>query len=133
MESVEPAEVLDDRLAEDVVLHGEGFDPDARVHLEKGNAEPILPESFVVGDEGTITATFDVVVTVCDRAREACPVFPGARATVHWSLEDPAAVDGPGAEVAAAFDRTATEIEARLGPFIAAVSGRGESAPTSSS
>ncbi len=32
---------------------------------------------------------FDLVVTVCDHARESCPVFPGARQTVHESFDDP--------------------------------------------
>jgi arsenate reductase len=62
---------------------------------------------------------FDYVVTVCDRAREACPVFPGATTTRHWSLDDPSEVDGSDAERLAAFQRTADEIVDRLGPFIA--------------
>lgn len=37
---------------------------------------------------------FDVVVTTCEEAKEACPFFPGARETIHWDLPDPSAVPG---------------------------------------
>lgn len=37
---------------------------------------------------------FDVVVTTCDEAREACPVFPGVRRTIHWSIADPSRLSG---------------------------------------
>jgi arsenate reductase len=37
---------------------------------------------------------FDVVVTTCDEAKEACPLFPGAFEMLHWSIADPAAVEG---------------------------------------
>ena len=37
---------------------------------------------------------FDYVITVCDQANEACPIFPGARRRLHWSFEDPAQASG---------------------------------------
>lgn len=61
---------------------------------------------------------FDYVVTVCDGANEACPVFPGARERLHWSLPDPSAVTGAGEERMEAFrsvrDRLRTLIESEI-------------------
>jgi arsenate reductase len=37
---------------------------------------------------------FDYVVTVCDEARQVCPVFPGVHESLHWGYEDPAAAQG---------------------------------------
>lgn len=61
---------------------------------------------------------FDYVITVCDRARESCPVFPGAVTSLHWGLDDPAEVEGTDDERLAAFRRTRLEVAARLRPFI---------------
>jgi arsenate reductase len=61
---------------------------------------------------------FDYVITVCDRARETCPVFPGSTNTLHWGLDDPSEVDGTDGEKLAAFARTEQEIAWRLRPFI---------------
>jgi len=61
---------------------------------------------------------FDYVVTVCDDARDACPVFPGAARTLHWNLPDPSTVTGTEAERLAAFRGTVRDVEARLTPFI---------------
>jgi arsenate reductase (thioredoxin) len=61
---------------------------------------------------------FDYVITVCDRARETCPVFPGAENTLHWVLDDPSEVEGTDAERLAAFRRTQLDIATRLRPFV---------------
>ena len=53
---------------------------------------------------------FDYVITVCDRARQVCPVFPGAGVRLHWSLADPAEVVGTDARTLAAFRRTRARI-----------------------
>lgn len=56
---------------------------------------------------------FDYIVTVCDLARETCPVFPGDPEQIHWSFADPAAVAGLEARERA-FQRTATELTTRI-------------------
>jgi arsenate reductase (thioredoxin) len=63
-------------------------------------------------------ARFDAVITVCDRAKEACPVFPGAE-TIHWSFEDPADAAGTDEEKLAVFRRIFDEIQRRLRLYIA--------------
>lgn len=57
---------------------------------------------------------FDYVITVCDNARETCPVFPGRAERIHWSFDDPAAVEGTSEERLAVFRRVRDEIDARL-------------------
>ncbi|MCC7427229.1 MAG: arsenate reductase ArsC [Alphaproteobacteria bacterium] len=61
----------------------------------------------------------DLVVTVCDAAAgETCPVWPGAPATAHWGIPDPAAATGDAAQVAAAFERAAARLLLRIGPLL---------------
>lgn len=61
---------------------------------------------------------FDVVVTVCDNAKEACPVFPGAKRTVHRAFEDPDYPDMPPDEFREVFRRIRDEIRGWAGEFI---------------
>ncbi len=61
---------------------------------------------------------FDYVITVCDRARQTCPVFPGEHNSLHWGLEDPAEVEGTEAAKLEAFRRTRTEVATRIRPFV---------------
>ena len=60
---------------------------------------------------------FDYVITVCDRARESCPNFPGGRETLHWGFDDPAEAVGTEAERLAVFERVMAEISARVRTF----------------
>lgn len=62
--------------------------------------------------------SFDYVITVCDQARQACPVFPGVHQTLHWGYEDPAAVEGTEEERLAAFRSTLTLMSSRIQTFI---------------
>jgi thioredoxin type arsenate reductase len=58
--------------------------------------------------------TFDYVITVCDRAREVCPVFPDRPREMHWSLPDPAELSNTEAERYQAFERTADQLATRI-------------------
>ena len=61
---------------------------------------------------------FDYVITVCDRARQTCPVFPGRHSSLHWDLDDPAEVEGTDQEKLEGFRRTRAEVAARLPAFV---------------
>jgi arsenate reductase len=61
---------------------------------------------------------FDYLITVCDRARTSCPVFPGEHNSLHWGLDDPAEVGGTDEAKLEAFRRTRTEVATRLRPFV---------------
>ena len=58
------------------------------------------------------------MITVCDRARQSCPVFPGQMNSLHWGLDDPSEVEGTDQEKLEAFRRTRMEVATRLRPFI---------------
>ncbi len=57
---------------------------------------------------------FDYVITVCDQANEACPVFPGVRRRLHWSFEDPAQASGTEEERLQEFRLVRDEIKERI-------------------
>ncbi|QDU38796.1 Arsenate-mycothiol transferase ArsC2 [Maioricimonas rarisocia] len=62
---------------------------------------------------------FDLVVTVCDNARESCPVFPGASETFHWPFDDPADATGSDDEKMTMFRRVRDEIREKIQGFLA--------------
>jgi arsenate reductase len=59
------------------------------------------------------------VVTVCDKAKDTCPVFPGDVCTMHWGLEDPAAAEGTEAQRLSVFRKVRDEIQQHVIEFIA--------------
>lgn len=59
-------------------------------------------------------APFDLVVTVCDSAKESCPAFPGAKEMLHWPFRDPAHAEGTEEQKLAVFRSVRDEIEARI-------------------
>ena len=69
-----------------------------------------------------LSESFDWVVTVCDRARESCPVFPGARQSLHWDFDDPAAAGGTEERRLEVFRRVRDEIDGRIRDFVATTS-----------
>ncbi len=58
--------------------------------------------------------SFAAVVTVCDDANDACPVFPGARRQLHWSVADPSRATGGGAERLTAFRAARDDLRHRI-------------------
>ena len=62
---------------------------------------------------------WDLVVTVCDHAQQACPHWPGASNVLHWPFDDPADATGTEEEQLAEFRRVRDEIEARIQEYLA--------------
>ena len=80
-------------------------------------AMQVLAEIGIITDnlisksiEGFINNKIDVLVTVCDSAKENCPFIPGAKRTLHKSLEDPSKLDGTYEEIMNGFRRVRDEI-----------------------
>ena len=62
---------------------------------------------------------FDYVITVCDTARQGCPIFPGKTTLMHWSIEDPAVAEGDEQARLAIFRQVRDKLRERLLNFIA--------------
>lgn len=62
-------------------------------------------------DEELLRQEFDLVITVCDHAKDHCPIFPKARKCIHWSIKDPVEAKGSHEERLEAFRETRREIE----------------------
>lgn len=72
---------------------------------------------------------FDYVITVCDQARQSCPVFPGSGESLHWGYQDPSEASGTEEEMLAVYRRVFTQIGKRIAQFVPiALRSRAESA-----
>lgn len=60
----------------------------------------------------------DVVITLCDNAREYCPVTPSQIKTIHWPIDDPVSASGNEKEIINAFRKTRNEIKKRISELI---------------
>jgi protein-tyrosine-phosphatase len=100
-------------------VHSAGTQPRPEVHPM---AKVALARGFNLGSTELFPKTldryvgepWDYVITVCDRAAESCPVFPGEPERIHWSFPDPAALEGTPDDQQRAFDTTAVDIAGRL-------------------
>jgi arsenate reductase len=68
--------------------------------------------------DGLDREPWDLVVTVCDDARESCPIFPAAPLIVHWGMPDPAAVKGDETRIRSAFRSTLALLQKRVDALV---------------
>ena len=94
---------------------------------EKGiDTESLHPKKL----DQFVGQNLDLVVTVCDRAKQECPAFPRAQSIDHWSLQDPSEFQGTYEETLFTFRATRDEIERRIREYI--LTGKIFSSPTQS-
>ena len=117
------------QMAEGLLRHDAG----ERFEVESAGTRPghVRPEAIVVMKEIGIDLSghrskhvdefagqsFDYVLTVCDNAKESCPIFPGHGNRIHKAFEDPAALEGSEQDRLALFRRVRDEIRAYLKAF----------------
>jgi len=106
------------------------YDSGDRFDVESAGTKPghVRPEAITVMKEIGIDISrhrsksvdefanenFDYVLTVCDNAKESCPIYPGHANRLHHSFVDPAAIEGSESERLAAFRRVRDEIRRYL-------------------
>ena len=74
--------------------------------------------------DGLEREPWDFVITVCDRAKESCPIFPGQPVLAHWGMPDPADVEGDDAAKRAAFRDAFVLISRRIDLLLALPLGK---------
>ena len=93
-----------------------GLNPLTLRVLEEAGIESSWARSKSV--EEYLGQSFDYVITVCDEARQACPVFPGVHESLHWGYEDPALAEGSDEQRMDVFRLVFVQLGERIGTFI---------------
>ncbi len=96
--------------------HPTGLNPRAIKTMDEVDIDISDHESKSVDE--FVEQAFDTVITVCDSARETCPVFPNATQSIHWSFEDPAIARGSEEEIMGVFRKVRDQIKESLHKFI---------------
>lgn len=96
--------------------HPAGVNPDAVRVMNEAGVDISGQQSKSVGS--FLGQHFAYVITVCDRANESCPIFPGMARRLHWPFEDPAHARGSEEQRLAVFRRVRDQIAARLRQFV---------------
>ncbi len=109
------------RLGAAALVASAGTEPAAAVHLravaEMARREIDISAGYPKKLDLLNTADFELVITVCDHAKENCPVVAGAQ-MLHWSFPDPADAVGTEEEVAAVFTKVADDIERHVNELL---------------
>jgi arsenate reductase len=97
--------------------HPSGVHPLARIVIEELGID--MSDQYSKSVYALAERPFDLVITVCDDAREVCPVFLGATRQLHWPFEDPVMSEGTIEERLPLFRRTRELIHQRIRQFLA--------------
>jgi ArsR family transcriptional regulator, arsenate/arsenite/antimonite-responsive transcriptional repressor / arsenate reductase (thioredoxin) len=105
--------------------HPSNLHPDAILTMDQFGID--IRGQYAKSLDAVAGQRFDYVITVCDRAREVCPTFPGNGMPLHWGFPDPAAVEPP-KQRRQLFAQIAEQLSGRIDYFLQAVSASTQSA-----
>jgi hypothetical protein len=104
-----------------LVCRGAGVVLGPRVPQTTGRPQASLRHRYLPdapAPAGSLRPALDVVVTVCDHAKESCPLFSGNTLRLHWPFEDPALIEGTEEQRKYAFRKTRDRIRGRIMVFL---------------
>lgn len=108
--------IINKKLSPRIKAYSSGVNPSGQVHP---NAKKVLLQHDIWRDEyhsktldKVLHINFDLVITVCDNAKESCPLFPQKTKVIHIAFEDP---NGKGFEE---FEKTYNLIYKKLLPYV---------------